>query len=71
MVSMDDDFIDLHFQWLEQDKSHLGIFKISHKLQGNEGIGAIFKALFEYHGLISEGAATLDKDIHNQLIFIR
>lgn len=71
MVSMDEDFRDWHFKWIAEGKSHLGIFKVSHALEGERGIGQIVKELATYHALVADGAASLEADIHNELFFIR
>lgn len=71
LVSMDEDFQGWHFRWLEASKAHCGIFKISHDLEGEGGIGQIVKELFAYYELVEVGAATLENDIYQQLFFIR
>ena len=71
LVSMDEDFQGWHFRWLAAGKPHCGIFKVSHDLEGESGIGQIFKELLTYHGLVEGEAASLEDDIHNQLFFIR
>lgn len=71
MVSMDEDFQQLHVQWLENEKAHTGIFWISKHLKGKVAIGRVVGELLEYHQLVAAGAATLEADIHNQLFYIR
>ncbi len=69
MVSHDQDFLRLHQQWLTNGAKHCGIFFLHQELQGQ--VGAIVNALIEYVQLVEYGAATLEDDIINQVIYIR
>ena len=71
LVSMDEHFQGWHFRWLAAGKPHCGIFKISHDLEGEGGIGQIVKELLAYYELVKIGAAILEDDIYQQLFFIR
>ncbi|GIK65140.1 MAG: hypothetical protein BroJett018_29340 [Chloroflexota bacterium] len=71
LVSMDEDFMSRHKRVLTEGLEHGGIFRIHSSLQQRGGIGAIVKALFEYHELIAANAGTLEDDIVNQVIFVK
>ena len=68
MVSHDYDFVGLDRNWHKADKTHMGIFLLHEELQGK--VGPIFKALYEYVEWVEAGAATLEKDIINQVIYV-
>lgn len=63
VLSLDDDFLLLHYEFQSKQRSHRGIFLGSRKLQGQ--IGPIVKFILEYHELFEN-----DDDIYNQLIEI-
>lgn len=71
LVSMDRDFKRFYFEWIEARKNHAGIFSISRKFQNNYGIGRMVSELYEYWQLIEIGAGTVEKDIYNQIIWIK
>lgn len=64
ILSLDNDFETLHFNYIAQGKEHKGIFLGDKRLQGNVGI--IVNFIAEYSELIES-----DSDIHNQLIYIK
>jgi predicted nuclease of predicted toxin-antitoxin system len=64
VLSLDDDFEQLHFEYIAQQKRHKGIFLGNRRLQGT--IGVIVNFIIEYAELIES-----DDDIHNQLIYIK
>ena len=71
MVSHDEDFLRLHYEWQAIGKTHAGIMRISPILQGPRNIGRIVEELLTYYEVIAEGAGTIEDDIENQVIFIR
>jgi predicted nuclease of predicted toxin-antitoxin system len=68
IVSHDQDFLRLDGEWRAANKSHSGIFFLQEELQGK--VGPIFNALQEYVEWVEAGAATLEKDVINQIIYI-
>ncbi len=68
MMTHDQDFLRLASEWRTQDKSHGGIFYIQQYLQGN--IGQLVKYVLEYNEFVELGAATVEADIANQVIYI-
>ena len=71
LVSMDEDFLVWHYGWIAIGKIHAGIFKVSHSLEGEKGIGQIVKELLVYYELVEIGGAILEDDIYRHLFFIR
>jgi len=70
LITRDKGFLTYHSNWLEEGKSHSGIFFLSRDLQGKKHTGTIVKALLDYHELIAGGAGTVEADIANQFIWI-
>lgn len=70
MISRDADFLTLHAEYLEQGKSHYGIFFVLDHLQGKGAVGVIVRYLLEYYQLVAGGAASVEDDIANQVIYI-
>lgn len=70
MVSMDRDFPDLHQEWQNNGLSHAGILMIAPKYQGDGGIGTIVHEILFWHEAIMAGAATLEGDVKNQLLYV-
>lgn len=70
MVTRDADFLRLHAKWLAEGKPHSGIMFLEDHLQGKGSVGTVVKVLFDYHELVLGGAATMENDIANQVIFI-
>jgi predicted nuclease of predicted toxin-antitoxin system len=68
VITKDDDFATLHYEWMAQGKPHYGIFL--HRDRQRATIGAIVTTCEEYYRLTAEGAGTL-KDVYNQLIEIK
>ena len=64
VLSLDNDFEILHFEYIAQQKSHYGIFLGDKRLQGN--IGTTVNFIVEYNELIEN-----EGDILNQLIYIK
>lgn len=60
MVSCDDDFEDLHYQYLEQGKAHSGII-LCKQLRHCQNIGRLVKIIIMIHELADE------TDLYNQL----
>jgi predicted nuclease of predicted toxin-antitoxin system len=71
LVSMDEDFHQLHIQWLAEDKHHTGIFWILQRVgRGKTALGIMVKELSEYHQLVEQGAGSVERDFHNQIFYI-
>ncbi len=70
MVSHDDDFLNLDRQWRAEGRTHAGIMYVLPHLQGKPNVGRIIAELEEYDQLIGAGAGSLERDIHNRVIFI-
>lgn len=67
MVTHDQGFTGHHREWLARGKHHTGIFLIT---KDKDDIGMIVSTLAFWHEAIREGAATLEADVHDQLIFL-
>jgi uncharacterized protein DUF5615 len=65
VLSLDDDFETLHYEYLAEGFEHAGIFWGHHSLQGN--IGTIVNFIVEYNQLVEDASV----DIHKQLIRIK
>ena len=66
-----DEHITRHLAARQQDgKAHGGVFIAGQLLQGKGGIGTIVKFIAEYNELIEGGAATVQGDVYNQIIYI-
>jgi predicted nuclease of predicted toxin-antitoxin system len=68
IVTCDRDFNQIHNKWLAQGKEHAGIFCITNVPYS---IGNIVSELLFWHYSIEAGAATLEQDVYNQLLFIK
>jgi predicted nuclease of predicted toxin-antitoxin system len=71
VVTRDVDFLRHHADWQAQGKTHYGLFFVQDHLQGEKAIGVIVRTLLEYHELVAGGAATVETDITNQVIYVR
>jgi hypothetical protein len=72
LLTLDEDFPSIHAKWLEDGKSHYGIFfGATRKFQHTGAIGILVRFCVDWSKLIEEGAGTLEEDIYNQLIFIK
>jgi hypothetical protein len=69
-VTRDIDFLRLHSKWMQQGNQHSGIMFLEDHLQGEGSVGTIVKELFSYHELVMGGAATIENDFANQVIYI-
>jgi hypothetical protein len=69
VVTRDDDFLGLHRDWQEAGKRHAGIMYLQPDMQGK--VGRLVTAILEYYEIIEGGAGNVEKDIYNQVIFIR
>jgi predicted nuclease of predicted toxin-antitoxin system len=68
LVTCDEDFFRLVVQWREAGKNHAGIVYIVSEKQGI--IGVIVKELLFLHQAIEGGAASLQEDVYNQVLYI-
>ena len=67
VVTHDLGFTGHHRQWLEQGNHHAGIFLIT---KDKDNIGMIVTHLAFWYEAINNGAATLEMDVYDQLIFL-
>lgn len=65
IITGDADFLVLDALWREAGRNHTGIIYI--KPESREAIGIIIKALRFLHEAVEGGAATLEKDVYNQV----
>ncbi len=70
MITNDQDFLILDQNWQAQGKRHCGIMHCNKNVQGEIAIGIIVKACLFYHEMIDGGAATVDDDIVNQVLYL-
>jgi predicted nuclease of predicted toxin-antitoxin system len=66
-----DDFARLASEWQSQGKPFAGIILCLAKVQGQSAIGKIVNEVMLYHELIEGGAATIEADIANRVLFVR
>ncbi len=67
MISADEDFPKLHAAWLASGKRHMGIIYV-HPVRKDD-IGALVDYLEFLHLAAEGGAADLEKDVYNQVIY--
>jgi predicted nuclease of predicted toxin-antitoxin system len=67
LITKDADFRDLHYHWLNEEKSHCGIFYCSDRRIS--AVGHIVSACTTYYQLLMDGAGTL-ADINNHFFEI-
>ena len=68
IVTSDEDFLNLASQWRANGQFHAGVVYISHEHKDNVGI--LVNELLFLDKAIQLGAATLENDIYNQVMFI-
>jgi len=68
VVTFDADFPRIDSVWRERGQSHYGIFYITGIKQN--AIGEIVKSLLFYHEAVLQGAASLENDINDRVIFV-
>jgi predicted nuclease of predicted toxin-antitoxin system len=69
IVTADEDFERLHAQWQEEGKFHAGIAQVAHESQ--HAVGVMVKELWYLVEAIENEAASLEKDIYNQIYRIK
>lgn len=52
VLSLDEDFELLHYQWMSEDKIHGGIFLGTRHMQGIKGIGVIVNFISSYAEIV-------------------
>jgi predicted nuclease of predicted toxin-antitoxin system len=67
IITNDQGFAGHHRQWLEQGKHHAGIFLIT---KGKDDIGMIVTTLAFWRDAIDDGAATIESDVNDQIIYL-
>jgi predicted nuclease of predicted toxin-antitoxin system len=67
LVSKDADFLDIHFEWLQANKAHCGIFLCRDRQSA--AIGKIVTVCYDYYQLVKEDVASLD-EIYKQVFEI-
>ena len=68
IITGDSDFPRLHTQWKEANKFHAGILYFQPESQGK--VGVVVKAAVFLFEAVELGAATLEDDVYNRLIFV-
>lgn len=68
LVTCDEDFFRHAAEWIEAGKSHEGIVFIVSEKQGI--IGVIVKELLFLHEAVAAGAASLEGDIRNKILYV-
>ena len=68
LLTHDADFVRLHRGYLRQGTIHYGIIYVVPALQGV--IGEVVNVLAFWHEAVESGAADLERDLYNQLIYI-
>ncbi|MBI5932012.1 MAG: DUF5615 family PIN-like protein [Chloroflexi bacterium] len=71
IITLDEDFLRIHGEWQTIGKAHAGILYIPSEYQGDRAIGSIVKEVLFWYEAIVEGAATLEEDLYNQVIFVK
>lgn len=70
VITSDEDFTRLHKSWIEQNKSHAGILYYLPHLRGKDKVGIIIQECIFYYEAVASGAASLQEDLENQIIFV-
>ncbi|HVO70090.1 MAG TPA: DUF5615 family PIN-like protein [Aggregatilineaceae bacterium] len=70
IVTQDKDFLRLHSVWQSEGKVHSGIMYCLPHLKGAKYAGRIIQTCLDYHELVAGGAATLEGDVVNQVIYV-
>jgi predicted nuclease of predicted toxin-antitoxin system len=68
VISADEDFPILHAQWQAAGKKHAGIIYIQPARK--DQIGKIVDLIRFLHSAVESGAATLDEDVYNRIIYL-
>ncbi|MEQ8672511.1 MAG: DUF5615 family PIN-like protein [Aggregatilineales bacterium] len=68
VITKDDDFAKLDDQWKKENRKHTSIFYSSRT--DISAIGIIIKYCVEIVELVNGGAATIEDDIENQVLYI-
>jgi len=68
LLTKDDDFAKLHVQWQDKNREHAGIFYCIYR--DKSATGLIVSFCLEISEYVKAGAATINEDIANQIIYI-
>ncbi len=68
IVSSDTDFLNMANDWRNKGRFHAGVAYIAHEKKDN--IGLLVSELVFLHEAVLAGAATLDNDVYNKVIFV-
>ena len=72
LLTLDDDFLVHHEQWLKDGRNHFGIvWGQTAKYQHTGAIGIIVRYCTELDALIEGGAGTLEEDIYNKIHYLK
>ena len=72
VLTLDSDFPRLHAEWIEEGKSHCGIFYgATNKYQKESEIGAIVRFCVEWVELIGDDDEALRELVYNKIEYIR
>ncbi len=67
MISADEDFPKLHDEWSASGRHHTGIIYV--RPERKDDIGLLVEQLEFLHQAVEGGAADLEKDVYNQIIY--
>ena len=73
LITGDDDFLRLHAEWKSAGKQHHGIVYILpsvRHLPRDRAISIIFNELWFLAQAVREGAASLEEDVYNSVVFV-
>lgn len=68
VLTSDEDFLQLHAKWQQAGMKQSGIIYIQHERKDN--IGLIVGTLSFLNEAIEGGAATLDEEVYNRVVYI-
>lgn len=68
VVTCDQDFLRLNKEWLQSGKDHAGIAFMT--AENCNDIGLAVRVLSFWYDAVLEGAADVEQDFHNQVIYI-
>jgi len=72
VVTSDDDFLALDAKWRDEGRTHAGIFFVKPEVtnSGDGGIGITVKTLLFWYEAVEAEAASVGKDVYNQVHYI-
>jgi hypothetical protein len=72
IITGDSDFLVLDAQWHQVNREHAGVIYIlpEVRLKHRAVVGIVVKTLIFYHQAVAEGAANVESDFRNRVIYI-